>query len=153
MGTASAGQVIFTAFGGVALPHPGALLMSMSVFAMLAGAAAGYRQSFGYAVHPKTIEMAQSRGQERGYRDMWRLTYADIVVSDETVRMKLATVRPGYAECSLTDLHWSLRQLGALQNVEMKALMETFCTGASKAARQRERSGLKEHDVRSMCSL
>merc|ERR1711907_433893 len=125
-------------------------MISMSAFGNLAAAGAGYRKSFGYSVHPKTIQMAQARGQERGSRDLWRLTYTDITVTDESLRMKLASVNPGYAECSLTDLGWSLRQFDALQDEQMKVFMEGLRAGARMAARRREGPGMSESDVRLM---
>merc|ERR1711907_461553 len=121
-------------------------MISMSAFGNLAAAGAGYRKSFGYSVHPKTIQMAQARGQERGSRDLWRLAYTDITVTDESLRMKLASVNPGYAECSLTDLIWSLRQFDAVEDQQMKALMESLRTGARMAARRREESALWHPD-------
>jgi len=103
------GLEMFMAFAGVALPHPGqTLLLSMQIMALFSAAAAGYVDSFGFAVHAKTIEQSQSNPGEVGFRNVWRLSYCDIEVADETVQEELCSIYPGAAECSVTNIAFSI---------------------------------------------
>merc|ERR1712100_237874 len=85
--TTAPGQEMFMAFAGVALPHPGqTLLLSMQIMAIESAAAAGYIDTFGYAVHAKTIEQSQSSPDKAGFRNVWRVSYSDIEVTDQAVQ-------------------------------------------------------------------
>lgn len=107
------GKMLFMAFSGVALPHPGSLLLVMEIVSMLASWGAGYDKCFGYAVHPKTIEQTESLAPEPGFRQVWRIKYSDIEVADPAVREELASaaLSPGFALCSATDLKWCVSKM------------------------------------------
>jgi hypothetical protein len=121
--TTMPGQEMFVAFGGVALPHPGQLLMSsMQVMSVLSAAAAGYISSFGYSVHPKTIEQSQSIPEEPGVRQVWRVTYSDIEVADVAVQEEMCNIHPGTAECSVTSLAFTVNNVK-----QMVPALEEMC--------------------------
>jgi len=106
------GQDMFMAFMGVALPHPGAILShAMQIMAIFSAAAAGYANTFAYAVHAKTIEQSQSVVDEPGVRNTWRISYSDIEVTDQTVREEMCSIYPGIAECSVTSIAFSVENI------------------------------------------
>jgi len=106
------GQDMFMAFAGVALPHPGQILLhAMQIMAIFSAAAAGYSNTFAYAVHAKTIEQTQSVPDEPGVRHTWRISYSNIKVTDQAVREEICSIYPGIAECSMTSLAFSLENI------------------------------------------
>lgn len=110
--TALPGQEMFMAFAGVALPHPGQILLhAMQIMGIFGAAAAGYSNCFGYAVHAKTIEQALSTPDEPGVRHSWRISYSDIEATDPAVREEMCSIYPGTAECSVTSIAFSLENI------------------------------------------
>jgi hypothetical protein len=102
------GQDIFMAFTGVALPHPGQILLhAMQIMSVFSASAAGYANTFGYAVHAKTIEQAQSAPDDPDTRYNWRINYCDIEVADQALHEEMCRIHPGTAECSVTSLAFS----------------------------------------------
>jgi len=107
--TAMPGQEMFMAFTGVALPHPGQILLhAMQIMAIFSASGAGYINTFGYAVHTKTIEQAQSTPDDPENRSNWRISYRDIEVTDQALHEEMCCIHPGTAECSVTSLAFSL---------------------------------------------
>jgi len=107
--TAVPGQDMFMAFTGVALPHPGQILLhAMQIMAVFSASAAGFTNTFGYAVHTKTIEQAQSIPDDPQTRFNWRISYCDIEVADQALHSEMCGIHPGTAECSVTSLAFSL---------------------------------------------
>jgi hypothetical protein len=123
------GQEMFMAFGGVALPHPGPILLhSMQIMAILSASAAGYINSFGYSVHPKTIEQSQSIPAEPGVRQVWSVTYSDIEVADVTIHEEMCNIHPGTAECSVTSIASSVSKVHQMA----PSLAEDFRPGVAR---------------------
>lgn len=127
------GQEVFLAFSGVALPHPGPpLLHSMQITSLLTASVAGFVSSFGYAVHPKTIEQAQSSPAETGVRQVWRVSYSDIEVEDPAVREELCKIHPGTAECSLTSVAFIVKGMMEVESQILKDLVDGCRAGVGR---------------------
>jgi hypothetical protein len=127
------GQEMFLAFAGVALPHPGPILLhSMQIMSMLCASAAGYINSFGYAVHPKTIEQAQSHPEEPEVRLTWRVFYSDIEVSDQAVYEEMCNIHPGAAECSVSSIAHIVNTIMQVESPFVQELAEGCRQGVAR---------------------
>lgn len=131
--TTMPGQEMFVAFAGVALPHPGPILLhSMQIMSMLSSSAAGYLRSFGYAVHPKTIEQSESQPEEPGLRQVWRVSYSDIEVADQAVREEMCNIHPGVAVCTVTSIAFIVNTILAVESDFVKELAEGCRQGVAR---------------------
>lgn len=127
------GHEVFLAFSGVALPHPGPVLLhSMQITALLCASAAGYVNSFGYAVHPKTIEQSQSLPAEPGVRQVWRVSYSDIEVEDQAVREEMCNIHPGTAVCSVTSVASTVNGILQIESQIVRELAEGCRAGVDR---------------------
>lgn len=106
------GKIWFGAFGGVSLPHPGALMGVMAMITFPWMTAVGYSHYFGYVVHPglmaqqQRVEAANAPKSEVAPEDFrrWVITYSKIETSDPDVKAELARLKPGFTNCSLMRL-------------------------------------------------
>jgi hypothetical protein len=131
--TTMPGQDMFMAFTGVALPHPGLVLMhAMKIMSAFSASAAGYTNFFGYAVHAKTIEEAQALPDEPGVRRSWNVSYRDIEVSDQAVREEMCSIHPGTAVCECTSVAFTFETIRQDKRAHVQEFAEALRPGVAR---------------------
>lgn len=126
-------EQIFMAFSGVTLPHPGhALLLPMEFFVIDAAKSAGFKNTFGYGVHPKTIAQVKGWPGEPGFREQWDFSYSGIKSEDPMVREELLSISPGEAACCVTDLVWCMEKTHDEATPELSELLEGLRPGVAR---------------------
>jgi len=126
-------EQMFIAFSGVSLPHPGhALLLPMEFFALDVAQSAGFKNTFGYGVHPKTIAQIKMWPGEPGVRDQWSFAYSDIKTDDPAMREEIDRIEPAAAECTVTDLAWAMEKTEREATVELSELLKGLRPGVAR---------------------